>query len=514
MKFTQKLALILFLSFFSVSAQNTIWDYIGVWQYSNGKESLNISKLGILDDLTIQFNSYTDGFENREFQNCKFIDGKIIGDHYGGKNNVIIVKKDNILYLTIKPFHEFKSIIGQPFTLAQKKVLKYVNISNTNKLVPGERILVEAQNTKKLFDVISSTNEKIASKKLNSIKPLFTPKDVKQKGVQKLNPSERFIIKTYKSLNKNATDLINKDNLLVINKLLYKKLQLFKIAPYPNKYTQKHHQAPTSLKTIIGTVDLDYNFYSLIIKFEYENEYNTYLVNYDLNGHLKGLLQIASGDYIESFTYTEPEFTPNCIFVNSYAMDSSNEQMIYKLHKSQRYIMTETGSFLKTNHKSINPDLERMIHRQKVLSSKLGELDIELYLQYHPSKEFAKELCSRIVKEGVVLHEFPFDLSKEPGQDHIYYHYNRNHPTGIGKVMLLPYKKNDVNHISEFWDRDYNTHHLNLTIKLEDVNNDGQEDLLMSIEDRSYVEPPTDYFCFINKDYQWVSSPVIRKTIK
>ena len=95
----------------------------------NGTDEENLEKIAIQRWIV----SYTDGFENREFQNCKFIDGKIIGDHYGGKNNVIIVKKDNILYLTIKPFHEFKSIIGQPFTLAQKKVLKYVNISNTNK---------------------------------------------------------------------------------------------------------------------------------------------------------------------------------------------------------------------------------------------------------------------------------------------------------------------------------------------------------------------------------------------
>ena len=62
-----------------------------------------------------------------------------------------------------------------------------------------------------------------------------------------------------------------------------------------------------------------------------------------------------------------------------------------------------------------------------------------------------------------------------------------------------------------FWDRDYNTHHLNLNIELDDVNNDGHEDLLMSIEDRSYVVSTKHHFCFINKDYQWVSSPFTQK---
>lgn len=66
-------------------------------------------------------------------------------------------KKDNILYLTIKPFYEFQPIINQPFTLAQQTVLKYVNITepvqvnntNSQRLIPGERIMVEPQNIKK-----------------------------------------------------------------------------------------------------------------------------------------------------------------------------------------------------------------------------------------------------------------------------------------------------------------------------------------------------------------------------
>lgn len=104
MKFTQRLTLLFFLSFFSVSAQDTIWDNIGVWQYSNGRESLNISKLGVLDDLTIQYNSYTNGFEDREFLNCKFIGGKIIADYYGEKNNVIIAKKRQYTLLNHQTF--------------------------------------------------------------------------------------------------------------------------------------------------------------------------------------------------------------------------------------------------------------------------------------------------------------------------------------------------------------------------------------------------------------------------
>lgn len=518
MKTPHSLTLLFFLSFFSVGAQHTISDYIGLWHFGQGRESLNISKVGIIDNLTIQYNSYTDGFEDREFQNCQFVDGKIIADYYGGKNNVTITKKDKTLYLTIKPFHQFQSIINQPFAFVQQTLLKYVTtkestqISNTSSkwLVPGERILVPQNNTNKLVDIISSTKGQISLTKLNSIKPLFISKNVNQKGIQRFNSSEKFIKKLYDLLNKNVFDFINKDNSLMISKTVYEKLQLFKIAPYPNKYAQKHHKTPSSLKTIKGTVDLDPNFHSIVVKFQYENEYNSYLVNYDLSGEFKSMLKIASGDYVESFTYTEPEFTTNGIFVNSYAMDDSNNKMVYKLHKSKRYILANEGYFLNVNHTPEQKKLERKIHSQKIESKTLGQIEINLYLEYHPSKEFATKLFSTIIKDNVEYYVFLFDLNNDLNYAPPYYKYATIH-NGLEKLLNLPFRENDVNHISEFWDRDYNTHHLNLNIVLDDVNNDGHEDLLMSIDDRSYVVSPKHYFCFINKDYQWVSSPFTQK---
>lgn len=518
MKYSPNFTLLLLLSFFSLTAQNTIWDYMGIWQFSQGRESLNISKPGILNDLTIQYNSYSDGFEDRGFQNCKFIDGKIIADYYGGKNNVIITKKDKTLYLTIKPFHQFQPIINQPFAFVQKTLLKYVTtkestqINNTSSkwLVPGELILVAPNNTNKLVDIISSTEGQISLTKLNSIKPLFISKHVNQKGIQRFNTSEQFIKKLYDSLNKNVFDFINKDNSLMISKTVYEKLQLFKIAPYPNKYAQKHHKMPSSLKTVMGTVDLDPNFHSIVVKYQYENEYNTYLVNYDLSGEFKGMLKIASGDYVESFTITEPEFTTNGIFVNSYAMDDSNNKMVYKLHKSERYILANEGYFLNVNHTPEQKKLERKIHSQKIESKTLGQIEVNIYLEYHSSKEFATRLFSTIIKDNVEYYVFPFDLNNDLNYTTPYYKYATTH-NGLEKLMNLPFRENDVNHISEFWDRDYNTHHLNLNIELDDVNNDGHEDLLMSIEDRSYVVSTKHHFCFINKDYQWVSSPFTQK---
>lgn len=56
---------------------------------------------------------------------------------------------------------------------------------------------------------------------------MFISKNVSQKGIQKFNSSEKFIIKTYQSLGKNAIDIINNDNFLIINKSIYEKLQLF-----------------------------------------------------------------------------------------------------------------------------------------------------------------------------------------------------------------------------------------------------------------------------------------------
>ena len=156
--------------------------------------------------------------------------------------------------------------------------------------------------------------------RLSNYRPLFLS------DTSEYNLSERFLLT---KLRKVATrdhqillktqftsfgDFYNQKKLYGINQTLYQDLQLDKIHPFDSNSIQKFD--PTGGEDLIsedhfellysfnGTADLSPNFYSIIIGYDYYNEYDEYIVNYSKDGKLIDFLLISTGDNVESFEYT------------------------------------------------------------------------------------------------------------------------------------------------------------------------------------------------------------------
>ena len=138
-----------FLSVIFIHAQSEE-HFLGKWDFENGKETLEISKTD--QQLTVQYRSLSDGFEERFFENCQFINNQIEGSFWGNKNNVKIRLENHKLLLTIKPWH-FASIINQEF-------VKKTATETMPYLLPNEKTLFSFHTTKnKILSLCVDTNK-------------------------------------------------------------------------------------------------------------------------------------------------------------------------------------------------------------------------------------------------------------------------------------------------------------------------------------------------------------------
>jgi hypothetical protein len=292
----------------------SIYDFTGIWHYKQGAESMNISVNEMTNEIVIQYHSFTDGFEDRIFQNCELKGGKIIGDFWGSQKNVKIELSHGNILLTVDPLHEFAPIIKQVFLKS-----------------PHNNDIIKKQHP------------------LYVINPLIST----------LTPAELFVSKLYsvEKLEKNIlTVKVAEQNKagqskLFVDEELYKKMGLhLTIKPFPKKDNPKSSDIELT-HYITGTVNLSQEYYTIVIDFQYDNFYETYLVNFDLKGKYIDNLLIGSGDYVESFNYKASEFTKYEIFVNSYTTSDTNSvKLSYDLYESERYILSDTGEFNNQNY--------------------------------------------------------------------------------------------------------------------------------------------------------------------
>jgi hypothetical protein len=498
----------------------SIWEFIGVWQFGQGRESLNISKNLANDNLNIQYNSWSDGFEDRFFDNCKFIKGKIIGDYYGGKQNVILEIEEGNLLLTIDPFHQFQPIKKQEFKKYPQSIFKYcakngntyIKYSNKNvdSLPPGERILMrsvlENNNYIPTFYLnrfnktppFSKKDRYIVPKHLSDIKPLFLSEEVNLKFYQNLNESERFVKELYSPEKlKENTKLVEvpEQNIvgqktLLIDKEVYSKLGLSIIKKY---YDNNLY--------ISGTVDLSQAFYSITVDDQSDNEYYTYLINYDKNGKYIDHILIGRNDYVESFTPIKPIFAPGEVYVNSMiSVEVDYEMSGYKTFESKRYIINTNGQFIENNYASSytqTPDTSILVTSQRVQSKTFGNANLSLFLNILNSKDptggYGISLHAVIQEENGMETTFPMDLSEVCG-----FHYPPDGKfTGPHGVLQKLFYTNIYDEVPE---------RLQINFHFSDVTNDDIDELFIEIIDNSYVIEPKEYLCFIKVGGSWIYS--------
>jgi hypothetical protein len=203
-------------------SKNTLWDFFGIWHYGEKSESLNIAKDLSSKKITIVYNSKSDGYQDRFFDNCHFKNGVIYGDFWGGKENVKIEIDQEKLLLTINPFHQFTPIVKQHFKRYPSAIFKYTNSQNNSYVLdgkkkvdsipPGDRIFVDNQ-TEIMKEVsiryylnrfrnnsqIDNASKNILSTQLSNIKPLFIAENCSIQFYSAINEAEEMIKKLYKS---------------------------------------------------------------------------------------------------------------------------------------------------------------------------------------------------------------------------------------------------------------------------------------------------------------------------
>ncbi|RYM34760.1 hypothetical protein ERX46_05140 [Brumimicrobium glaciale] len=510
----------------SSSPKPTIYDFIGIWQYGQNAETLNISKNPKTDSVFIQYNSYSDGYEDRFIENVRFDKGEIIGDYYGAKSNVIIVIEEGDLLFTIDPFHEFSPIKEQKFKKSGKYIFKYnastsqeflfdqptLNSKKTDSLPPGDRFLILNEPISDLFyenqyyvsryhkNEIKNDNLYLLKSKLSNTKPLF-PKNIQLKGYPNLNKSEIFVSKLYTTgeLNENTIVLPlhaeqNKkgQKKLRIDDEAYAKLYLVNIC---KKFTDVF---------ITGTVDLSENIYSIVVDFQYDNSYETYLVNYDLKGNYVDHILIGQGDYVESFSRVNTVFTPEEMFINKEIVDfdeinSDMNNFIYKTYSSKRYVINEKGQILASNHGHsyrVLPQASLAISSHKVESKTYGKMQLKLLLNYKDTSMFggyAISMSTEIETANGMELTIPMDISMQTGFWLPPFGDFLTPTDEIQKIFI-------TNRLEGFDER------VKVNMQLIDVNEDGEEDLLIELRDKNYVSEPKSYFCFIYEAGTWVYS--------
>lgn len=498
------------------------WDFIGLWNYADNRESLNISTSGKSDSVRIVWNSWTDGYRDLILENCVFENGKIYTDYYGAKRNFIVELKNDQLLLTINPFHEFTPIIKQPFQRSLKYVFKYINPSKnaiiqdvqksvTDSLPSGDRLVVNFDDHsasyystlyyKNRFNRISSTQKKnwfIPVKYTSNIKPLFASREVQLKFFESLNKSEKFLIDTLgKDKIKQSTEIerMKEQNVIGQQKIKVDE-EIFKKLSF-NNYRFGWNGKYFSNFFIIGTVDLSPNYFSIVIESQDESEYHRFLVNYNNKGNYLDNILIGKNDYIESFCPIETVFSAGEVFVNQYKF-SSRYGNRYRLAQTDRYILDINGRFLKSNYtKPLNHLTEKSI---KVLSQNFVDTSnentsIDLYLNYIDTinNGYVRSMHSVIINKEGLETIVPFDLSDVSGP---YLPPNGDFygpSNGLQKIFYSDMKEGLPEGLS-------------IKFHFSDVTNDGKDELFMTIIDESYVVAPVVSFCFVNKGGLWVYS--------
>jgi hypothetical protein len=495
------------------------WDFIGIWNYADNRESLNISISGKSESVRIVWNSWSNEYTDLIFENCVFENGKIYADYYGAKRNFIVELKNDQLLLTINPFHEFTPIIKQPFQRSLKYVFKYINPSKnaiiqdaqkniTDSLPSGDRLVVnfDDQSTSNFstlyyenrFNRISSTQKKnwfIPVKYTSDIKPLFASSNVQLKFFESLNKNEQFLLATLgKDKIKQSTEIekwpeqnVVGQQKIKVDEEIFQKLS-FNHFGWNGKYFDNFF--------ITGTVDLSPNYFSLVIEAQDDNEYHRFLVNYDNKGNYLDNILIGYNDYVESFCPIETVFSAGEVFVNNYSYSHRFGDR-YIIVKSERYILDINGRFLKSNYaKPLNQQTEKSI---KVLSQNFEytsneNTSIDLYLNYIDTIHFGYvRSMHTVIKNKEGLETFvPFDLSDVSG-----YH---NPPFG---GFVQPYHPLDKFFYQYDNDKRFDEK-LDIKLKLIDLDNDGNNELLMLIKDGNYVKDIVDYVCFKNKSGMWL----------
>lgn len=501
---------------------HSLWDFIGVWHYGQGAEALNISKGISSNAIQIQYNSSSDHFEDRFFENCYFKNGKIHGDFYGGKDNVIIEMEKGHLLLTIAPFHNFQPLKKQLFKRYPKSVFKYAiqkenatlragrNIVDS--IVPGDRLLVGYTPTKKDYLPVMyymsrfkgrpnfiKTTHNILPNQVADVKPLFISEKVHFKFFNNLNDSERFVKQIYtpeklkahlKVVNLPEQNSVGQKKLF-IDKVTFTKLSLENIGQHKTEVF------------ITGTVELSKKHRSIVVDFQSENEYDTYLVNYDLKGGYVDHILIGRNDYIESFTPITSLFSAGAVYVNAQIQDASTDgngmaKPYYRTFETKRYVLNERGQFIASNHaKPYGHEQEATLKiLSQQLTTKTEESTIHLYLGYIDTLNtggYATTLFTKIEKQDGMEHTIPMDLTPVCG----FYSLPYGDFSGPHGALQKVFYTNSYDGLQEG---------LRIQLSLKDINNDGIEELFMAVVDNSYTVAPKEYFCFVLEGGVWVYS--------
>jgi hypothetical protein len=510
---------------------NTIWDFIGVWNYGQNTETLNISKGTSSDEISIQYNSNKDGYEDRFFENCQYKEGKIYGSFYGGKGNVLLEIEEGVLLLTIDPFHQFNPIKSRGFKRSGGYIFKY-NSSNevaylfdqpsiksveTDSLPPGDRVLIFNEDRNDIFfrtkyhakryhkELVENENLYVSKTHFSDTKPLFS-KNVQLKGFPNLNKGELFVQRLYSPTEREKNTVIvpnigAEQNVpgqkkLLINQEIFEELNLQLIGREFDKNYLKVY--------ITGTIDLDPIVNSLVTDFQYENEYYTYLINYDQEGKYIDHILIGRNDYVESMTPIKSFFAPGEIYVNSLLQHWVEDGVdvgssYYQTFETVRYVINQKGQLIASNYASSNKheqELSLKVLSQPVESNGYGKATLSLFLNYSDTASaggYVTNLSTKIDTENGMNLTIPIDLSPVCGFHHPPF---GNFQVPFGELQKL------------FYTNKYDGVNVQLSIKfnLRDINNDGVDELFMEMTDKSYAVAPSEYFCFIYEAGTWVYS--------
>lgn len=363
----------------------SISKFIGLWTFNQGEEFLNIS-LGA-EGVVVEFRAQSDGFEQRFFDECQIRNGAIRGNFLGGVENVTIEFDElrNELLLSISPFHTFSPIVNQKFESVSPNLLKYVNSKTAlnvrsapsldAKVIDqvGSGMRVEVLSTDTITYKIGSEDYccfgQFSKIHFGNLKDEITGGYVfnyylsDNKSIflsAKLNSSEQFILDVLNQANLNPDSLkltytsfysIEEYlNPMGINKDVFELLQLGRIGPYFEEAKVKvpDEEFYELQYSVNGTVDLSPNFYSIVVGYDYYNEYEAYLINYDLNGKLIDYIQVKYDDTVESFTPMYESYAEGQVFVSSYLISDQTDQYenpSYEKTKVQVYKVNDKGYF-------------------------------------------------------------------------------------------------------------------------------------------------------------------------
>ncbi|MDC3388296.1 hypothetical protein OAX11_02170 [Flavobacteriaceae bacterium] len=478
-----------------------LWDFVGIWNFGDFSETIQISKDLASEKINIKYNSVHDGFEDRYFENCYYKNGRIYGDFYGGEKNVVIEIEDGNLKLTINPFHKFSPIQQQTFKKYPTSVFKYfVGEENDKTPQKGKRLMVNSKQNTPNYDALTLYNDlkcvtpygnsniqQVPSNKLSDIKPLLTSESSLYNSAEKMGLTlydEKKLIEKTTIIKYNAQNIKGEKKLLV-DKKAFEKLQLKNIGNY------------FSSIYITGTVDLSDKFKTLSIDIQYENEYHTYLVNYSKQGKYIDHIKIGYNDYIESFTPTTASFPPGEVYVEKKIyFDDGNSFYRYKTYNGIRYILNEKGIFIESNYlKREETSIKKSFKAftQNIQNKNNGNGTISLILNYNSDNHDVTSLSTEITTESGMIKNIPIDLSKEVGFD--------GTPEGSFKKPI-EYQTLETLYGVEMGDKDINR--LRLKMKLIDLNEDNVEELVLEITDGNYVYEPTSYFLFEQNAGSWV----------